>query len=279
MTYQEIHTRLSLAGIENARAEARMLVEHFAGTDEQATSLFPDRTLPDPTGALEDAVARRCAREPLQYILGCWCFWRQEYEVSPDCLVPRSDTERLVELALAHLPQGGRFLDLCTGSGCIAISLLCERPDATAAAVELYPRTLALAQRNAEKNGVPTTRLSLIRGDVLCGDFLPTLGTFDLILSNPPYIPTRDLAALSPEVHREPQAALDGGEDGLIFYRRILTGADYRAALRAGGAFLFEIGYDQGHALCALAEEIGATCRIFKDYGGCDRVALVQVAP
>lgn len=276
MTYREIEEKLLASSIDNARAEALMLAAHAAHTDEQQLRPFPDREIPDPDGWLAGAVARRLSHEPLQYILGVWYFWRQEYEVSPDCLVPRADTERLLEVALGLLPRGGRFLDLCTGSGCIAVSLLCERQDATAAAVELYPNTLALAQRNAVKNSVSPERLTLLQGDVLTGDFLAPLGTFDVIVSNPPYIPTQDIAALSPEVHCEPIAALDGGEDGLLFYRRILLGADYRAALRRGGAFCFEIGYDQGAALRALAEEIGAKCSILKDYGGCDRVAVVQ---
>lgn len=276
MTYQEIAARLSAAGIENALAEARMLVAHASGKDERTLGLLADQPIADPTGWLADAVASRCAREPLQYILGTWYFWRQEYEVSPHCLIPRSDTECLLEIALKRLPQGGRFLDLCTGSGCIAISLLCERPDASAVAVELYPETLALAKRNAAKNGITCERLTLLQGDVLQGNFLSTLGQFDLIISNPPYIPSADIPALAPEVKKEPLAALDGGEDGLTFYRRILTGNDYSAALRKDGAFCFEIGYDQADAMRTLTADVSMDCHIFKDLGGCDRVAVVQ---
>ena len=151
MTYRQLISRLSAVGIENAAGEARLLIEHFCGCD--ASLLHPDAPLQE-EARLDSAVRRRERREPLQYILGSWFFWRLEYEVSPDCLVPRPDTEILVEQALKALPQGSRFLDLCTGSGCIAISLLCEREDATAVAVELSEPTLALAKRNARRNGV-----------------------------------------------------------------------------------------------------------------------------
>ncbi|MBQ7338222.1 MAG: peptide chain release factor N(5)-glutamine methyltransferase [Clostridia bacterium] len=274
MTYQVLIDRLAAAGIDNAAGEARLLAAHFAGLDENVLRIHPDHSIPDPEGVLLRALERREMREPLQYILGTWSFWRQEYEVSPDCLVPRPDTECLVEEALRHLPRGGRILDLCTGSGCIAISLLCERADASCVALELSEPTLALAKRNAARNGVGNDRLTLLCGDVLIPDFLPTLGKFDIIISNPPYIPTADLAALPPETQREPRMALDGGEDGLRFYRRILA-PDYRTALKAGGCFLFEIGYDQGEALRTLAASIGADCRITRDYGGNDRVAWV----
>ncbi len=275
MTYYQLTERLRAAGIENAAAEARMLALHFTRADEITLRTEPDASLLDPEGALESALSRRERREPLQYILGTWFFWRQEYEVSPDCLVPRPDTEILIEQALSRLPHGGRFLDLCTGSGCIAISLLCERPDAQAVAIELSPPTLEIARRNAAKNGVGHDRLTLMQGDVLTADFLSSLGSFDLILSNPPYVPTCDLATLPPETQREPRLALDGGEDGLLFYRRMLE-PDYRTALRSDGSFLFEIGYDQGDALRALSAERGLSCHIFKDYGSNDRVAWVR---
>lgn len=275
MTYREIASRLSAANIENAAGEAWLLIAHFAHMDENLVRTTPDIPIPDPDGALSLAIRRRENREPLQYILGCWSFWRQEYEVSPDCLVPRPDTECLLEQALKLLPPKGRFLDLCTGSGCIAISLACERPDATGVAVELYERTLALAKRNAVKNGVGEDRLCFVQSDVLCPDFLPALGKFDLIISNPPYIPTRHLDTLPAETQQEPRVALDGGEDGLLFYRRLLA-PDYQSALKENGCFLFEIGYDQADALHSLAKSICAECTILKDYGGNDRVAVVN---
>lgn len=279
MTLRTVIGRLHACGIENAAAEARMLTAHGTGLSEETLLCEPDRELPDPRGELERLLAAREKHKPLQYLLGTWGFMRQTYEVSPDCLIPRADTECLVELAIRELPRGARIMDLCTGSGCIAVSLLCERPDVSAVAVDLFEPTLALARRNAVRNGVGGERLTFLRGDALSADFLAGLGSFDAILSNPPYIPRTVIPTLAPELAFEPVAALDGGEDGLCFYRRILTGEDYRGALRRdGGAFYFEIGYDQGDALRRLAHSRGDACRIERDMGGNDRVAVVTPA-
>ena len=221
--------------------------------------------------ALEDAVKRRCGHYPLQYILGEWYFWRECYEVSEHCLVPRPDTEHLVEQAIKRLPQNANFLDLCTGSGCVAISTLCSRPDACATAVDLFPDTLALAERNAVKNGVRerfTPRLC----DVLQG--CEWEEAYDAILSNPPYIRAAAMADLSTEVKHEPAAALLGGEDGMDFYRAILE--KWRKLLKKDGFFLFEIGYDQAEEIKLLASEQGLEATIFRDFGGNDRVALLK---
>lgn len=275
MTLREIETRLRAANIENAAEEALLLAAHVTGIPSDRLRLERTSPLLAPNGALERAVAKRESHYPLQYLLGSWGFWRQDYEVSPDCLIPRPDTETLVEYAVKHAPQNGRVLDLCTGSGCIAISLLCERPDLRATAVELYENTLAVARRNAARNSVADDRLTFLQGDVLAGDFLSELGQFDLILSNPPYIPTATVDTLEAELAFEPHAALDGGADGLTFYRRILQ-RDYRKALKPGGRFAFEIGYDQAGDLQALAAS--DTCEILKDLGGRDRVAVITPA-
>ena len=248
-----VRAALERAQIENAAHEARLLCEAFQGK------------------ALEDAVKRRLAREPLQYILGEWGFWRETYEVSPDCLVPRPDTEHLVERAISFLPAGARFLDLCTGSGCVAISTLCSRPDTTACAVDLFPNTLALAKRNAQRNGV-ADRVAFHLADVLKTP--PSMGQFDAILSNPPYICSPVIDTLSHEVHCEPHAALEGGEDGLVFYRAILDA--WRSLLLPGGFFLFEIGYDQAAALGEMAKARGLDAQVFRDFGGNDRVVLIR---
>jgi release factor glutamine methyltransferase len=274
MTLRELTDRLTAAGIEGASHEARLLAEHFCGIST-GSFVLPDALLSDSEGKLEAAVRRRERRYPLQYILGTWGFWRQEYEVSPDCLIPRPDTELLVEYAARHLPRGGRFIDLCTGSGCIAISLLCERPDLSGVAVDLFEDTLSLAERNARRNDVEPDRLTFIRGDVLAGDFMAELGSFDAIISNPPYITPAVIATLEPELSFEPREALDGGEDGLTFYRRMLTGAEYRYALRSGGCFVFEIGYDQADALRSMAADMGDTCHVHRDLGGQERMAVV----
>ena len=256
MSEQEIKQALMAAGIENAAAEARWMCEGLSGE------------------ALEQAVARRCAHYPLQYLLGEWSFFRQTFEVSEDCLIPRADTELLVERAVALLPQGARFLDLCTGSGCIAISTLATRPDTRAVAVDLFPRTLALAARNAARNHVEQ-RIELVRADVLMPPALE--GGFDAILSNPPYISAADMAVLQPEVRYEPSAALAGGEDGLDFYRAIL--AHWTTLLAPGGFVLFEIGYDQADALRRLACEYGFCATVLRDLCGNDRVVHLTRRP
>ncbi len=256
MTEQKISSTLAAAGFENAVLEARLLCEYFSGE------------------ALQRALERRLSHEPLQYILGEWGFFRETYEVNEHCLVPRPDTELLVEKAIALLPHGAHFLDLCTGSGCIAISTLAARKDTTATMVDLFPETLALAERNAHKNGVAERVIPQL-ADVLQSPS-PTIfpqHRFTAILSNPPYIRSDILKDLQPEVQKEPQAALDGGTDGLEFYRALLE--KWSNCLTPMGFFLFEIGYDQKNDITALAETHGFSCTVYKDLGGNDRVAHI----
>ncbi len=249
---REIKQRLLAAGVENAALEARLLCEKFDGE------------------ALERAVQRRMGRYPLQYILGEWDFWREHYEVSEHCLVPRPDTEHLVEQAVGRLPQGAKFLDLCTGSGCVAISTLASRPDTSAVAVDLFEETLALAARNAARNAV-ADRVEFRLADVLEG--CEEEGEYDAILSNPPYIRADVMPTLSEEVKCEPAAALCGGTDGLDFYRAILS--KWKKALKRGGFFLLEIGFDQAQDLKNLAAAHGLVATVFRDYGGNERVVVL----
>lgn len=274
MTYREICVRLADAGIVDAEWDARLLLEHFCGSDALTILSDPNREI-NPTATLLSAIEQRANRYPLQYIIGEWDFYRQTYEVSPDCLIPRSDTEILVEKAIEMLPHGAFFADLCTGSGCIAISVLSERPDTTAIAVDKFANTLALAIRNADRNGV-RERLTPLCADVLLPDFLRVeQGSLDAILCNPPYIRTDVLADLAPELNAEPRAALDGGEDGLIFYETLLKNAS--TYLKSSGFFLFEIGYDQASALTELGRRYGFDkIQILRDYGGNDRVVLLS---
>lgn len=275
MTYRQLCTLFQEAQIEDAEWDALCLMEHFLSVSSSLLRTAPDRDYQNAT--FEDAVRRRLAHEPLQYILGEWDFYRQKYEVSLDCLIPRADTEILVETAIRHLPMGAHFADLCTGSGCIAISTLAERPDTTAVALEKFPNTLALAERNAKKNGVDT-RFRGILADVLLPTSVVGDACFDAVLSNPPYIPSRDIDALSAEVHAEPVAALDGGEDGLVFYRAILK--NYAPLLKKDGFFLFEIGFDQADDLIALGKEHNFEhIRVIRDLGGRDRVVYLSNKP
>ena len=275
-TYQTLTQALSQAGIDQPAYEASLLLEHFAGVSYATLMTDRDRVYDLP--ALESAVTRRLSREPLQYILGEWDFCGCTFRVTPDCLIPRPDTEILVETAIKALPRDARVADLCTGSGCIAVATLYHRPDITADGLELYPQTLALAVENANRNGV-TDRFNPIEADLL-GDGsakLSPLAPYDAILSNPPYIPTADIAALSPEVHKEPIAALDGGEDGLVFYRAILR--DYAQLVKPGGLILLEMAYDQAEDLKALAAQYlpEASVEILRDLGGNDRVTKITL--
>ena len=270
-SYESLARALSAAGIEEAREEAALLLEHFAGATRVALVTERSRLYEDE--ALEAAVEKRMDRYPLQYILGQWDFFGLPFFVSEACLIPRPDTECLVEEAIRCLPRGAKFADLCTGSGCIAVAILHARPDLTAVALELYPETLDMAVKNAAYNGV-ADRFVPIRADLLDGgtEALSSFAPFDAILSNPPYIPAKVVLTLSPEVRREPVAALDGGEDGLLFYRAILK--DYGKLLKPDGQMLLEIGYDQGEALRALSAAYmpASECRILRDLGGNDRV-------
>ena len=267
MTLRELSAHLASHGIENAAHEARLLFCHFGGFSP-ASLLGEDPSLDTP--ALQDAVARRCGREPLQYILGEVAFFRESYEVSPDCLIPRADTELLVEEAIARLPQGALFADLCTGSGCIAVSVLANRTDTVAHAYDISEGALALAARNARRNGVEG-RLTLCKRDLLRE--APGGALYDAILSNPPYIATAVVDTLAPEVAWEPRIALDGGTDGVDFYRAILSYA--ATCLKKDGFLLLEFGYDQEAAICRLGADCGFSCEVRRDLGGNPRLAYL----
>lgn len=270
MTYREICAMLREAGVENAEGEAGLLLAHYCGVSAAQLPFRKNEAFE--CAELECAVARRLQREPLQYVLGEWEFFGMPFSVSPDCLIPRADTELLVERAIEKLPRGAHFADFCTGSGCIAAAVLANRPDTHATLVDAFPKTLALAQKNCEKNGV-SDRATYVLRDLL----LPLEGVFDTkfdcILSNPPYIPTEVVKGLAPELAHEPQVALDGGADGLLFYRHFLEQS--RHLLTQNGFWLFEIGYDQQDDIAVLAERFGFLCKVEKDLGGNPRLAYV----
>ncbi len=273
MTYNEICNLLEEAGIENNRGEAAMLICRFCNISK--VELFKRSNEDFVSDELDAAVIKRCSHYPLQYILGIWEFCHESYRVNEHTLIPRPDTEHLVELATKLLPKDARFIDLCTGSGCVAISTLAAREDCRAVAVDLFPETVEMAGENAEHNGVGE-RLGLLCADIFDESFMETLGEFDLIVSNPPYIETAKLELLDEELSFEPRAALDGGTDGLDFYKKIVS--DYGKYLIGGGAMLFEIGFDQADAIRSIAAEHGYACEIYKDYSQNDRVAYLKRA-
>ena len=233
---------------------------------------------PDPEERAQ-AEQRFLNGEPLAYVLGEWYFRRETYAVSPDCLIPRPETEFLVEAAVRLLPSGGRLLDLCTGSGCIPLSTLCERPDVTAAAVDLSLPALAIARKNAASIlGADTGRILFLQQDVTAAPVpdLRAAAPFDVITANPPYIPSAVVDTLDPRVLREPRMALDGGPDGLGFYRAILT--HFPSLLRPEGTLLFEIGFDQHDAILSLADSFHFRCEVRCDYASLPRLAILTSA-
>jgi len=266
MTLREIRTLLQNAGIDNAAGEARILASHFTGLSSARLMAIGEEDLSVP--ALEEALRRRLNREPLQYILGEWSFMGLPFAVSPACLIPRQDTETLVEEALNLLPSGARVADLCTGSGCIGISLAHYRPDITVTAVELSPDAAAIAEKNAKALGV-RQRFSVIRGDVTKPLFAPET-VFDCIAANPPYIASDEMETLAPELQFEPRMALTDEGDGLSVICGVLRTAAETLAPR--GILLMEFGAAQGAAVLRLAENYGFSGYLLRDAGGNDRV-------
>ena len=275
MTYRELCARLSEAGVPDPARDAAILIEEATGLSAAALMTRRDEDFDSPR--LAETAARREKREPLQYILGTWPFMGLDFAVTPDCLIPRADTELLAEEVLRSLPHGGVFADLCTGSGCIALSVLKLRGDCRALAVDISPEALAVAQKNAEALGV-ADRVTFLLHDVTKP--LPTDEAFDLIVSNPPYVPTEDTRALEPELYHEPMLALDGGADGMNIIRPMLSHAPAR--IKAGGKLLIEFGYQSGAVMTALAEEAKrngriAEYKICRDLSGNDRMLVARV--
>jgi release factor glutamine methyltransferase len=244
--------RFTDAGIAGARLEAQLLLAHVLSCTRTQLYTGFDKPLAEAELAkYRELIRRRLAGEPVAYLLGEHEFWGLPFTVDPNVLVPRPDTETLIEVARAR--GGQRVLDLCTGSGAIAIALAKELPAAQIVATELSPEAAAIATKNAERNQVKD------RVDIRVGDlFAPVAGErFDLIVSNPPYIATAVIATLSPEVRREPKLALDGGADGLAFYDRICAAA--REYLVPGGALVVEHGFDQADAVRERFSSAGIT--------------------
>jgi release factor glutamine methyltransferase len=255
-------------GLEGGRRDAELLLCATLDTDRVGLYVQFDRPLEQ--GELADyraKVVRRAAREPVQYVLGEKEFWSLPFAVSPAVLIPRPDTEVLIEEALRLVPRARRILDVGTGSGAIAVALAHELPEACVVAMDISAEALVLAAANARRNDV-ASRIELRQGDMAC---LPE-GPFDVIVSNPPYIPEADLAGLAPEVRDfEPRQALCGGADGLDCYRTLAAQA--RGRLAPGGWLLVEVGIDQAPAVEQLLAEAGLDERFRRrDYGDVPRV-------
>ena len=267
MRFKEAVEALAVRGIESARHDAAEIFTRLGGYNPALLSI--DNSECDNETVIS-AVQRRAQREPLQYIIGEVGFYKETYKVSPDCLIPRADTEILVDYVVSNLPDGERVLDLCTGSGCVGISTVKNTKNTTAIAVDISSGALLLARENAKINGV-LDRISFLEHDVLseCVE-----GDFFAILSNPPYVSESEYAALEPEIYFEPKEAFLGGESGLIFYEKITE--LYKDKLKSGGFIAYEIGCTQADALTKIAKENGMRAEIIKDLSGLDRVAILR---
>ncbi|MDD2853051.1 MAG: peptide chain release factor N(5)-glutamine methyltransferase [Desulfuromonadaceae bacterium] len=255
-------------GVENARLEAEWLLCAVTGLDRVGLYLAYDKPLNErELSEYRALISRRAKREPLQHILKSQEFMGREYEVSADVLIPRYDTEVLVNEAQKNAPHAREILEIGTGSGCIAISLQHYFTAANVTATDISAAALAVAQRNALKHGAT---ISFVLGSL----FVPVADRiFDLIVSNPPYIPTADIATLDPEVKGyDPIIALDGGVDGLDFYRRLIPGAV--PYLNNEGWLIVEIGIEQSAAVIGLFKQTGCYDEpvVARDDGGIERV-------
>jgi len=276
----EASAALRAAGIDDARADARALLSHTLARDHAFLIAHSEDELePHACALFRERVRRRAAGEPVQYITGRQEFYGLDFEVSPAVLIPRPETELLVETALELLRGGGApplVCDVGTGSGCIPVALLHERRDAHAYGLDISPDALAVAARNAARHGA-ASRLTLLVSD--CFDALDAVArttNFNLITSNPPYIAERDIAHLQREVRdHEPRLALTPGGDGLSVIRRLV--AEAPRFLEEGGHLIFEIGYDQHEAVASLVDEnVWTVPDIRRDLQGIPRVVILQ---
>lgn len=260
-------------GHDTPRLEAELLLGHVLGLDRVRLIVEHGRPLStQELGAYRELIKRRRAREPVAYILGQREFYGLSFRVDSRALIPRPDTEALVDVALErtrHRYMFGNMLDLCTGSGCVAIAFAKRRPTWRTTGIDLSEGAVALARDNALRLGAAFSA-SFAVGDLTAP--LPSSARFDLVTANPPYIPTAEVARLDPDIKDfEPQLALDGGADGLDFVRRIVTEAVPRLA--PDGVLALEVHYDQAARVAALFESAGlASIERRRDYGGHERV-------
>ncbi len=273
MKYLEVEKALAKIGVDCPAQEAELILNHLFGINRANIIFDKDRDYDQ--SKIAPILKQRANGIPLQHIIGKWYFMGREFFVSPACLIPRPDTEILVERAIKELKIGGSVADLCTGSGCIGISMLVYREDISSMLLcDISNEALGIARKNAVSNLVSK------KCTFLCADItknMPT-STFDMIVSNPPYIPTKDIQGLSEEVKKEPIIALDGGADGLDIIRVLLR--DGLAHLNENGKMLIEFGYDQGKKiadLCAEIQENGKirSYEIIKDYAKNDRCVII----
>jgi len=262
---------LERAGVAEPRLTAAVLLAHRLGRDRAYLYAHSEAELPaDEQAQWEQLIARRAAGAPLQYLTGQQEFYGRRFQVNSAVLIPRPETELVVEAALEHLPPdaAARVLDVGTGSGCIAVTLALERPQAEVIATDLSAAALAVARENAHALGA---KVALEETDLLAG----LVGPFDLIVANPPYVAEAELATLQPEVREhEPRAALVAGPLGTEIYARLIPQA--QAALRPGGWLVLELGYGSAAAVRALLGAGWEAVETRRDLQGWERAALAR---
>ncbi len=268
--YNHTKQKLKNVGIADSVFEAKIIIKHITGlTSSQILTEYTKELTEFQQNSLTAILRQREIRYPLQYILGEWAFYKYKFKVGVGVLVPRSDTEILVEECAKFLEDkpNAQILDLCSGSGCIGISLACDYPESAVVLLEKYPEAYRYIEQNIELNGAYNTMA--VMGDVLNGDLSEQ--KYDLIVSNPPYIPPKEMEIVSPETKFEPETALLGGEDGMLFYRAIID--NYKNSLKQGGMLGFEVGIGESKRVASLLEDAGfKNIKITKDLNAVERV-------
>ncbi len=272
--YNDCKRQLQAAGIEDYVFEAKCIIRHITGyTNAQILTKYTQPLNEFQQNNLTAIIKQRLIRYPLQYIIGKWNFFGREFFVGPGVLIPRSDTETLIDVCLESIKnrKNPRVLDLCAGTGCIGMTIKGERNDSDVTLVENYDEALSFTNKNAKHNNLD---VKIVRGDVLKTEGAE--GLYDLIVSNPPYITDEDMKDLQPEVKFEPNTALEGGVDGLKFYRHIAK--EYKKHLAKDGIMAFEVGINQAEAVAQIMKENGfENVSTRKDYCEIDRVVFGTV--
>lgn len=277
--YKAVKDKLEAGNIDSADFEARIIICEILGFS--ASDLFiklnnnVDADISDKALLLCE---KRLKGEPLQYLIGKWDFMGRTFKVGEGVLIPRPETEILCEKVIDVLKnkKDAVVYDLCSGSGCIGITLKNECPDIDIFLVEKSPKALSYLMKNASEL-MKNTFYTIINGDIFKTELFELYPEADLIVSNPPYIKSDEVPLLQKEVTFEPEMALDGGEDGLDFYRAIIN--DWSKKLKPDGEIFFEIGEEQGEAVSDLFKEIGFDSRVIKDYNNLDRIVKGKKAP
>lgn len=267
--YNNTKKLLNSAGIKDYSFEARQIIRHITGYDNaKILANYNDELTPLQQTVLRNIVTKRCTHYPLQYILGYWSFYGIDFLVGEGVLVPRSDTELLVDTALEFLKDkpSAKVLDLCSGSGCIAIAIA-KNADCKVCAVEKYDIAYDYLEKNIKKTN---SLVKPIKADIF--DFSPN-DMFDIIVSNPPYVSAAEMDIIDIETSFEPDTALYGGEDGLLFYRKIAN--DYKKHINPGGMLAFEVGFSSADAVADIMKSAGfSNITIKNDLSGIQRVVF-----